>query len=174
MEKMKKTLDDLRKNFSGVRTGRASPALVEGILVDYYGSSVPLKQLAQITVPESRMLVITPYDKSSSKDIEKSIQKSDLGLTPNTESGVIRLNMPQLTEERRKELVKHLKKLSEDSKVALRNIRRDILDSIKKDKIKHSEDDIRQKEDEIQKITDKYILEVDKLVLNKEKEVMEV
>jgi ribosome recycling factor len=175
-EKMKKTLEALKKDFSSIRTGRASPSLLDHVNVDYYGTVVPLKQLANISVPEPRLLVIQPYDKNSVKDIEKAIQKSDLGLPPNSEGGVIRLNMPQPTQERRNELVKIVKKESENSKVAIRNIRKDFITEIKtkSESEKWSEDRKKKEEEEIQGITNKNVAEIDKLLAAKEIEIMSI
>jgi len=174
--KILKTLEAVKKTFASIRTGRASPSLLDHVNVEYYGTSVPLKQLANVSVPEPRLIVIQPYDKSSTKDIEKAIQKSDLGLNPNSEGGVIRLNMPQPTEERRTELVKLVKKESENGKVAVRNIRKDILLEIKtrSDAEKWSEDRKKREEEELQKLTDKYISEIDKLLSVKESEIMAI
>jgi len=174
--KMKKALEALRKNFSGVRTGRASPALVEHLIVEYYGTQCPLQQLAGISVPESRTISIQPYDKGAVKEIEKAIMKSNLGVTPKTDAGVIRLNLPQLTEERRKDLGKLIKKEAEDAKVALRNIRREAMDGLKQQKEKKelSEDALKMKEEELQKLTDRYSQEADKMLNAKDSEIMEV
>lgn len=175
-EKMKKTLEALKKDFASIRTGRASPSLLDHINVDYYGTVVPLKQLANISVPEPRLLVIQPYDKNSVKDIEKAIQKSDLGLPPNSEGGVIRLNMPQPTQERRNDLVKIVKKESENSKVAIRNIRKDFITEIKtkSESEKWSEDRKKKEEEEIQGLTNKNVAEIDKLLAAKESEIMSI
>jgi len=175
-EKMKKSLEALKKDFASIRTGRASPSLLDHINVEYYGTSVPLKQLANISVPEPRQLVIQPYDKNSIKDIEKAIQKSDLGLNPNSEGGVIRLNMPQPTQERRNELVKIVKKEAENSKVALRNIRKDSITEVKTrtESEKWSEDRKKKEEEEIQSLTNKYIAEIDKLLAVKESEILSI
>lgn len=175
-EKMKKTLESVKKTFASIRTGRASPSLLDHVNVEYYGTIVPLKQLANVSVPEPRLILIQPYDKNSVKDIERAIQKSDLGLNPNSEGGVIRLNIPQPTEERRTELVKLVKKESENGKVAIRNIRKDILMEIKtkSEGEKWSEDRKKREEEELQKLTDKYISEIDKLLSTKESEIMSV
>jgi ribosome recycling factor len=175
-EKMKKSLESLKRDFASIRTGRASPSLLDHVMVEYYGTTVPLKQLAGIAVPEPRLIVIQPYDKNSIKDIEKAIQKSDLGLNPNSEGGVIRLNMPQPTQERRNELVKIVKKEAENGKVAIRNIRKDFLLEIKtkSEAEKWSEDKKKLQEQEVQKITDKYIVEIDKLLSAKEAEIMAI
>ena len=172
-ENMDKALDALGKSFSRVRTGRASIALLDGIKVDYYGSATPLNQMATLSVPESRLIVISPWDSSVIPLIEKAIQKSDLGLTPGNDGKVIRLAIPALTEERRKELVKQVKKMAEESKVKIRNIRRDAneqLKDLKKDSA-ISEDELFTHQDEVQKITDQYIERVDALFETKEKEI---
>ncbi len=175
-DKMNKSADSLKKTFASVRTGRASPSLLDHITVEYYGTNVPLKQLANIAVPEPRQLLIQPYDKNSIKEIEKAIQKSDLGLNPNSEGGVIRLIMPQPTQERRNELVKHVKKEAENGKVAIRNIRKDQLIDIKNraDAEKWGEDKKKNEEAEIQKLTDKHIAEIDKLLAAKETEILSI
>ena len=174
--KMKKAIDVLKQKYSAVRTGRASAALVEHLKVEYYGAQTPLQQLAGISVPEAHTITIQAYDKGAVKDIEKAIQKSELGVTPKTEGGVIRLNLPPLTEERRKELVKVVKKESEEAKVILRNIRREGIDAIKagKDKKEITEDIAKMKEDEIQKLVDRETLEIEKVLAAKEKEIMEI
>jgi len=175
-EKMKKSLEALKKDFASIRTGRASPSLLDHINVEYYGTNVPLKQLANIAVPEPRQLVIQPYDKNSVKDIEKALQKSDLGLNPNSEGGVIRLNMPQPTQERRNELVKIVKKEAESSRVSMRNIRKDFITEIKtkSETEKWPEDRKKKEEEEIQNITNKYVTEIDKLLAVKETEIMSI
>ena len=174
--RMKKAVSVLQKNFNKLRTGRASSSLVEDIVVDYYNTPTPLKQLASISIPDSRTIVIQPWDKNSIQNIEKAIMKSDLGLTPVNDGKVIRINMPPLTEERRKELVKVAKKFAEEAKVAIRNIRREGNDALKKMKNNKeiSEDDFFMGQEEIQKITDKYIKEVDKVLEEKEKEILEI
>jgi len=171
-----KFLTDLRNSFSRVRTGRASLALLDGIRVDYYGSSTPLNQLANLSTPESRLLLIAPWDASSIGAIEKAIQKADLGLVPQSDGKVIRLNIPVLTEERRKELVKLIKKSAEETKVKIRNARREANDKLKafKKEGKISEDQMFTYQDDIQKQTDLNIVKVDKLLEAKEKEVMEI
>lgn len=175
-ERMTKTLGVLRSDFQTIRTGKASPALLDRIQVDYYGAPTPINQLANISVPESRMLSIQPWDKSAIAAIEKAIMKSDLGITPTSDGVVIRLVMPQLTQENRKDLVKRIKKKAEDAKVSIRNIRRDGNDELKSlEKSKEiTEDESKGAQEDIQKLTDKYIGEVDKLAENKEKEIMEV
>lgn len=174
--KMQKALEVLKKNFSAVRTGRANPALLDHVNVDYYGSPVPLKQLASISVPEPRQLLVTPYDKNSAQAIEKAIMTSDLGINPKREAGVIRLMLPEPSEERRKEMVKLIKKESEESKVAIRNVRREANDSLKKQKNekKITEDDEKSLDKKVQDLTNKYCSEADKLVAAKQKEIMEV
>ena len=175
-EKMKKTLEGLKKDYGTLRAGRAAPSLLDKVMVDYYGTPTPVNQMASVTVPEARMIMIKPYDKSSLKEIEKAIQKSDLGLTPNSDGTTIRLAIPQLTQERRKELVKVVSKKSEDAKVAMRNIRRDGNEAIKKaEKNKEiTEDDRKDAQEKIQKLLDKYIKLIDSTKASKEKEVMEV
>jgi ribosome recycling factor len=176
VEKMDHSIEALKKEFASVRTGRASLALLDGIKVDYYGTPTPLQQVASLSVPESRQIAIQPWDQKIISDIEKAIMKSDLGVTPTNDGKVIRINMPLLTEERRKQLVKAVRKNSEDAKVAVRNIRRDINDEIKKlEKEKHlSEDDTKKLLDEIQKITDSYVKKIYETLMHKEKEIMEV
>jgi len=175
-QRMKKALAALEHDFAKLRTGRATPSLVEDISVDYYGTPTPLKQIASISVPESRSLTIQPWDRGAFSAIEKAIMKSDLGLTPVNDGKIIRINIPPLTEERRKELVKVAKKYTEDCRVAMRNIRRDANDQLKKlqkDKA-ITEDDLRTGQADIQKITDDQIAEADKTLDAKEKEVMEL
>lgn len=176
VERMDHSIEALKKEFASVRTGRASLALLDGIKVDYYGTPTPLQQVASLSVPESRQIAIQPWDQKIISDIEKAIMKSDLGLTPTNDGKVIRINMPSLTEERRKQLVKVVRKNSEDAKVAVRNIRRDVNDEIKKlEKEKHlSEDDTKKSLDEIQKFTDSYVKKIDEILAHKEKEIMEV
>ena len=175
-ERMKKTLEGLKKDYGTLRAGRAAPSLLDKVFVDYYGTPTPVNQIASVTVPEARMIMIKPYDKGSLKEIEKAIQKSDLGLTPNSDGMVIRLAIPQLTQERRKELVKVVNKKAEDAKVAMRNIRRDGNEAIKKaEKNKEiTEDDRKDGQEKIQKLLDKYIKLIDTTKSSKEKEVMEV
>ena len=174
-EKMKKTLASLESELVTIRAGRANPHILDKLAVDYYGAPTPLQQVANITVPEARMIQIQPWESSLIKGIEKAILTSDLGLNPNNDGKVIRLVFPELTEERRKELVKDVKKKGEASKVAVRNIRRDGNDAFKKLKgTDVSEDEIQDLEDQIQKLTDKYIKEVDAAVDAKSKEVMTV
>ncbi len=173
--KMGKAVDALEKDLSGVRTGRASARLVDHVKVDYYGAPTPLSQVASISVPEARMIVIQPWDKSVVPTIEKAILKSDLGLNPSTQGNVIRLQIPELTEERRKDLVKVVKRKVEDGRISVRNIRRGALEKLremKKDK-EISEDDEKRAEKQLQEITDKFIGSVDEVGTNKEQEVME-
>ncbi|OLO40922.1 ribosome recycling factor [Alkalihalophilus pseudofirmus] len=174
--RMKKAIDALNRELSTLRAGRANPGLLEKVTVEYYGAPTPLNQLATISVPEARMLVIQPFDKTIIGDIEKAILKSDLGLTPSNDGTIIRITIPALTEERRKELVKLVKKYAEEGKVAVRNIRRDINDDLKKLQKdgELTEDDLRRSTDEVQKMTDKHIADIDQVALNKEKEIMEV
>ena len=175
-EKMKKTLASLEAELATIRAGRANPHILDKLTVDYYGSPTPLQQVANITVPEARMIQIQPWESSLIKGIEKAILTSDLGLNPNNDGKVIRLIFPELTEERRKDLVKDIKKKGEAAKVAVRNIRRDANDAYKKLKKEEdvSEDEIKELEDKVQKLTDKYIKEVDKAIENKSKEILTV
>jgi len=174
--KMKKCIEILKKEFGSVRAGRALPSLLDKISVDYYNTSTPLNQLATITAPEARLLLIQPWDKNIIGEIEKAIMKSDLGLTPNSDGSVIRLAIPQLTEERRKELVKVIRKKAEESKVAVRNVRREANDLLKAEEkgSKITEDELRIAQEEINDITKKNIEEIDKALETKEKEIMEV
>ncbi len=175
-DRLNKTLDALKKDYGTLRAGRAAPSLLDKVTVDYYGTATPVNQIANVTIPEPRMIMIKPYDKSSLKEIEKAIQKSDLGLTPNNDGTAIRLSIPQPTQERRKELVKIVNKKAEDAKVAMRNIRRDANEAIKKlEKGKQiTEDDRKEAQEKIQKLLDKFIKLVDGVKAAKEKEVMEV
>ena len=173
-EKMSKSISVLEENFAEVRAGRANPAILNKITVDYYGTPTPINQVAGISVPEARLIVIQPWDVSILKEIEKEILKSDIGINPNNDGKVIRLNFPELNEERRKEIVKDIKKMAEEAKVMIRNIRRDALDEAKamQKNSEISEDDLKVAEDKIQKLTDKYVEEIDSLLDKKEKEVM--
>ena len=175
-ERMNKSVDYLQRELSSERTGRASTNLVENLNVEYYGNSTPLNQLSSISVPEARTIVIQPWDKESLQEIEKSILKSDLGLTPNSDGAIIRINVPELTEERRREMVKLVGNLVEEGHVAIRNIRRDSLEKIRTlDKDKEiSQDDGRRAQQELQNVTDSFITEMDSIKSQKEKEVMEV
>ncbi|XOF33495.1 MAG: ribosome recycling factor [Candidatus Electrothrix sp. YB6] len=175
-EKMEARIDALKRELVRIRTGRASRSLLDGIKVDAYGSQLPVDQVGTITVPESRMLVIQPWDPQMLPVLEKAILASDIGLTPASDGKVIRLNIPQLTEERRKELVKQVKKIAEEFKVGVRNDRRDandVLKSQKNDK-EISEDEMFRLQEEVQRITDEFIAQIDKIAAGKEKEVMEV
>ena len=175
-EKMQKTINVLEENYAAVRAGRANPAILNKVSVDYYGVPTPICQVAGISVPEARMIVISPWDASILKEIEKAIIASDIGLNPNNDGKVIRLNFPELTEERRKELAKDIKKTAEDSKVGIRNIRRDGMEKIKND-LKNgdiTEDEKTKLENDVQKLTDKYVAEIDKICESKEKEIMNI
>ncbi len=175
-DRMDKTIDVLKKDLAGMRTGRASLSILDGIMVDYFGTPTPINHLATLSVPESRLITIQPWDPKAISEIEKAIQKSDLGLNPGNDGKIIRLAIPPLTEERRKEIVKLVHKRGEEAKISLRNIRRDGNDEIRRlEKEKHlSEDDTKRSLDEIQKITDSYIKKVDEIVSRKEAEVLEV
>jgi ribosome recycling factor len=175
-ERMSKSVDATKTEFGTVRTGRASPALLDRVNVDYYGAQTPLKQLAQISAPEARMLVVTPYDKTSIKAIEKSIMESDLGLTPGNDGNVIRLTIPELTEERRKDLVRVLRGIAEDGRVAVRNVRRDIMHDLRELKKEGDVggDDEHRAEEALQKLTDERVHEIDHLLKGKEQEILEV
>ena len=176
IDKMEKNIDAYRRDLSKVRTGRASLSLVDGLTVVAYGSSMPLNQVATLTIPESRMIAIQPWDPQMLSSIEKAIFKSDLGMNPVNDGKIIRINIPQLTEERRKELVKQVKKVSEEYRVAVRNSRREAIDAFKKQKNNKeiAEDDLFKYQDEAQKQTDRFIKNIDETMAEKEKEVMEV
>ena len=174
-EKMKKAYDFLVTDLGTIRAGRANPHVLDRIKVDYYGTPTPIQQVGNITVPDPRMIQIAPWEKSLIKEIEKAIMTSDIGITPSNDGAVIRLVFPELTEERRKELAKDIKKKGEDNKVAIRNARRDGMDAFKKlAKEEVSEDEIKELGDDLQKLTDKYIKDVDKLIEEKSKEIMTV
>ncbi|NLZ53705.1 MAG: ribosome recycling factor [Thermoanaerobacteraceae bacterium] len=175
-DRMNKVLANLKSEFATIRTGRASTALLDKVYVDYYGTPTPVNQVASVSVPEPKMILIQPWEVKMLQVIEKAILKSDLGLTPNNDGKVIRLILPELTSERRQELVRTAKKKTEDAKVSIRNIRREYNDILKKrEKNKEiSEDDLKRSQEEIQKITDKYIDEADRILANKEKDIMEV
>jgi len=175
-EKMNKSIAILKKELASLKAGRANPAMLDRITVEYYGVETPINQLANITVPEPRVILIQPWDSKAINQIEKAILKSDLGINPSNDGKVIRLVVPQLTEERRKELVKLVKKMGEEVKVAIRNTRRDANDSYKKLKKdgKITEDELKKAEEDMQKCTDRMIKEIDKIIENKEKEIMEV
>jgi ribosome recycling factor len=175
-ERMQKSVEATRNEFSTVRTGRASPHLLDRIDVDYYGATTPLRQLANISASEARLLTVTPYDKSSIKAIEKSIMESDIGLTPSNDGSVIRLTIPELTEERRKELVKIVHGIAEEGRVAIRNVRRDIMHDLRelKKEGEVGEDEERRAETELQKLTDQRVGEIDSFLSGKEEEILEV
>lgn len=175
-DKMEKSISSLESEYTAIRAGRANPRILDRIQVDYYGTPSPLQSVANISVPEARMLQIQPWESSLIKDIEKAILASDIGLTPASDGKVIRLVFPELTEDRRKELVKDVKKKGEAAKVAVRNIRRDANDAVKKESKANeiSEDEQKQMEDRIQKLTDKYIAQIDKMIEGKSDEVMTV
>ena len=175
-EKMQKALSALNANFNTIRAGRANPAVLDRITVEYYGTPTPLNQMAAISVPDPRTLMISPWDRSTLKSIEKAIQTSDLGINPNNDGSVIRLVFPPMTSERRNELAKEVHKMAEEGKIALRNIRRDAMDKLKAQKKNGeiTEDDVKDGEKEIQKVTDKYVKLVDKACEEKNKEIMEI
>lgn len=174
--RMQKSIDNLSRELANISAGRANSNLLNGVTVDYYGAPTPVQQLASINVPEARLLVISPYDKTSVADIEKAIIAANLGVNPTSDGEVIRISVPALTEERRKELVKEVKKIGEDAKVSIRNIRRDINDQLKKDEKNGgiTEDDLRSQTDDVQKATDNSIKDIDQLVADKEKDIMSV
>jgi ribosome recycling factor len=175
-EKMKKAIAATQNEMGSIRTGRANPLLLDRVMVDYYGTPTPIRQMANVTVQDGTTLVIQPYERGQLNEIEKAIAKSDIGLTPNNDGSVLRLMVPPLTQDRRKELVKMVKKYGEEGKVAIRNIRRDATDDV--DKLKKSEnlpeDEVKRRQEQIQKLTDKYTAQLDKMIADKEKEVMEV
>ena len=175
-QKMQKSLGALDKEFAAIRAGRANPALLDKVSVDYYGSPTPINQMAAISVPEARTMVIQPWDISTLKTIEKAILASDIGINPNNDGKVIRLNFPPLTEERRRDLAKDIRKLGEESKVAIRSIRRDLMEKLKAMKKggELTEDDLKDSEKDAQKLTDKYIKDIDAMTDKKEKEIMEL
>jgi ribosome recycling factor len=175
-EHMDKSVDATRSKFGSVRTGRASPALLDRIMVDYYGTQTPLKQLATVSAPEARLLTVQPYDKNSIKGIERAILESDVGLTPNNDGSIIRLQVPELTEERRKQLVKVVRGLAEEGKVAIRNIRRDTMHDLRelRDAGEAGSDDEHRAEEALQRLTDEKVKELDHLLKGKEEEILEV
>lgn len=175
-EKMEKAIASLKREFGSIRSGRANPMILDKVLVDYYGVPTPLRQMSQVTVQDGTTLVISPYDKTILKEIEKAIIKAEIGITPNSDGICIRLAFPPLTEERRKEIVKDVKKLGEDAKVAVRNVRRDMTDDLKKLEKSENlpEDTVKDNQDKIQKLTDKYTGIIDGAVSEKEKEVLTV
>lgn len=174
--RMQKSIDSLEKDFSRLRTGRASTALVDNIRVEYYGTPTPLNQVASVSIPDSRTISISPWDRNAFSNIEKAIMKSDLGLTPINDGRAIRINIPPLTEERRKDLVKMAKKYTEEAKVAIRNVRRDVNEALKKMQTAKeiSEDDLHKAQDEVQKATDSFVKKADSVLAEKEKEIMEI
>ena len=175
-ERMNKTISVFEQNLSEVRAGRANPAILNKVSIDYYGTATPINQLAGISVPEARLIVIQPWDVSCLKEIERAILASDIGITPNNDGKVIRLSFPELNEERRKDLVKEIKKTAEEAKVAIRSVRRDGIDEFKakQKNAEITEDDLKTAEDQIQKLTDKKIEEIEKILANKEKEIMSI
>jgi ribosome recycling factor len=175
-ERMDKAVQVLKKDLAGIRAGRATPSMLDKILVEYYGSQMPVNQVASVTTPEARQLVITPWDKGMLGEIEKAIQKSDLGLNPMNDGTIIRLTIPALTDQRRQELVKVVRKTAEESRVAVRNVRRDGNDELKKlEKAGHvSEDDVRRAGDQIQSLTDRFVSDIDKVSAAKEQDILEV
>lgn len=174
-DRMKKAIEFLEGDYNGIRAGRANPHILDKLRVDYYGTPTPIQQVGNVTVPEARVIQIAPWEKSLIKAIEKAILTSDIGINPSNDGNVIRLVFPELTEERRKDLAKDVRKKAEESKVAIRNIRRDGNDALKKlGKADTSEDEVKQLEDQLQKLTDKYIKEVDALMEKKSKEIMTV
>jgi ribosome recycling factor len=175
-EKMNKTINVMTSEFASIRAGRANPAVLDKVFVDYYGTPTKITQMASVSVSEARVLVIQPYDKSTLKSIEKAIQTSDIGINPSNDGSVIRMTFPQLTEERRKEIVKQVSKQAEESKVAIRSIRRDANDRFKamKKNGEATEDDVKSLENQMQKLTDKFIDEIDKLAAAKEKEILAI
>ena len=174
--RMQKSIDSLEKDFGKLRTGRASTALVDSIRVDYYGTPTPLNQVASVSIPDSRTISISPWDRNAFNSIEKAIMKSDLGLTPINDGRAIRINLPVLTEERRKDLVKMAKKYTEDAKVAIRNVRRDVNEALKKlhTAKEISEDDLHKAQEDVQKSTDNFVKRADAVLAEKEKEIMEI
>lgn len=175
-EKMQKTVNVLDADLAAVRAGRANPAVLDKVTVDYYGAPTPVNQMAAISVAEARILVITPWDKSTLKPIEKAIQASDIGINPINDGNVLRLTFPQLTEERRKDLVKDIKKMGEESKVAIRSIRRDVMDKFKTMKKNNeiTEDDLKNCEKDVQNVTDKFVKKIDEMIEAKEAEIMSI
>lgn len=175
-EKMEKAVSQMRKEFASVRTGRANPGILDKVIVEYYGAPTPIRQMAQVSVSEGTTLVITPFDKSIMKEIEKAIIKAEIGVAPNNDGTCIRLNFPPLTEERRRETAKDVKKFGEDAKIVVRNARRDMVDDLKKIEKDENlpEDMVKDNQDKIQKLTDKYVGIIDSSVSEKEKEVMTV
>lgn len=176
IEKMEGMLEHLKKELAGIRTARASVSLLDGIKVDYYGTLTPIKQVASISTPDARSITVQPWDPNLITEIERAIMKSDLGLNPANDGKMIRIPIPQLTEERRKDLVKLVKKIGEDTKISVRNIRREVIEKVKKDQKEGliSEDDMKRGQEEAQKLTDQYIQKVDEIIIKKEHEILEV
>lgn len=175
-QKMQGTIETVKKSLGKIRTGKANPSILNGVMVEYYGSPMPINQIASVSAPEAQMIVIKPYDKSILKGIEKAVQTANLGLNPQNDGDIVRVQIPALTEQTRKDLVKEAKKLAEDNKVAIRNIRRDAIDQLKKlekDSV-ISEDELKRRSDEVQKLTDKYIENIDKLSKEKEQDIMSI
>jgi ribosome recycling factor len=175
-DRMHKAVDAIKHEMGTVRTGRASPALLDRVMVDYYGAQTPLKQLATINAPEARLITVTPFDKSSMNTIEKSIRNSDLGLNPSNDGNILRLTIPELTEERRRELVKQARHIGEEGRISIRNVRRDVMQDLRelKNESEIGEDDERRAEAELQKLTDEKIAELDGILKSKEAEILEV
>ena len=175
-EKMIKTIDALKKEFATIRTGKANPAMLNSVMVEYYGSPMPINQIGSVSAPEAQLIVVKPYDKSILKGIEKAILTANLGLNPQSDGEVVRISIPPLTEQTRKELVKTAKKVAEENKVAVRNIRRDVMDQLKKYEKESliSEDQLKRHSDEVQKLTDKYIENIDKVAKEKEQDIMAI
>jgi ribosome recycling factor len=175
-EKMKKSIENLNSQLSALRSNRANPAMLNGITVDYYGSQVPLLQVSAITVPENMVLIVNVFDQNAVKNVEKAIQSSSLGITPNTDGSTIRINLPELTEERRKDLIKVIRKKGEDAKVAIRNIRRDALDEIKEQEKEKliNEDESKKESQNIQSTTDDMNRKIDSIITDKEKEILKI
>ncbi len=175
-EKMEKAISQMKREFASVRTGRANPGILDKVVVEYYGAPTPIRQMAQVSVSEGTTLVITPFDKSIIKELEKAIIKAEIGVAPNNDGTCVRLNFPPLTEERRRETAKDVKKFGEDAKVSIRNVRREMVDDLKKIEKDENlpEDMVKDNQDKIQKMTDKYVGIIDSLVAEKEKEVMTV
>lgn len=175
-EKMKKTIEHLKSEFQTLKAGRATPTILDGIKVQYYGTNVPVNQVASISIPESRLIVITPWEKGVLPELEKAILKADIGITPQNDGRVIRLPVPQLTEERRKDIIKTAKRTTEEHKVILRNERRDAVEILKKNfnEKRSTEDEKFKSQDELQKLTNIYVKKMDEILLHKEKEIMEV
>lgn len=175
-EKMEKTIDHLFDELSNIRAGRANPAILNKVMVDYYGAQTPVNQIGTVSVPEARQILITPWDKSLLSHVEKAIQKADLGINPINDGNSIRLTFPELNEQRRKELVKEAKSLGEDTKVGIRNVRRQAMDELKSSQKNGeiTEDELKSNEEKVQKLTDKYVDNVDNMISSKEKEIMEI